>query len=50
MISYLQRVGADEAGPESAGSMEALAGGTAEVGAEPAEAGACSVGLQHRKG
>lgn len=50
MIGYLQRVGADEVGPESAGSMEALAGGAAEVGAEPAEAGACSVGLQHRKG
>lgn len=49
-IGYLQRVGADGAGPESAGSMEALAGGAAWVEAEPVEAGACSVGLQHRKG
>lgn len=30
--------------------MEALAGGVAEAGAEPAEAGACSEGLQRRKG
>lgn len=29
--------------------MEALAGGAEETGAEPAEAGACSVELQRRR-
>lgn len=50
LIGYLRGAGHDEAGAESTGCTEAPAGGTAEAGAEPAEAGACSVGLQHRKG
>lgn len=43
MIGYLGGARA-----ESIGSMAAVAGGA--EGAEPAEAGACSVELRHRKG
>lgn len=48
LIGYLLEAEADEMGGSTCG-MEALAGGAAEAGAEPTEAGMCSVELQRRR-